>query len=98
MFVLLRLALTSVSEVRGYGTNSHLKVTNLELSIEKIQLGMECLQLGYIAVQESCEWHHTSYIFNRFVFTNEHFIQVNSKLTAVIIVLFVCAAMGEVSD
>lgn len=55
MFVLLRLALTSVSEVRGYGTNSHLKVTNLELSIEKIQLGMECLQLGYIAVQESCE-------------------------------------------
>lgn len=41
MFVLLRLALTSVFEAKGYGTNSHLKVTNLELSIEKIELSME---------------------------------------------------------
>lgn len=41
MFVLLRLALTSVFEVKGYGTNSHLQVRNLELSIEKIELGME---------------------------------------------------------
>lgn len=41
MFVPLRLALTSVFEVKGYGTNNHLKVTNLELSIAKIGLGME---------------------------------------------------------